>query len=119
MPPGGVLPGLDAVDLDGFLRDFGRDAPFIMRLGLFLSVWIYLTSAPLTIFAPWPALLLPHRLRTVHTSRLAKHPIYVIRQTTVMLKMVAGMAWGRDPAIRTQMGLEPYEPDPGTWRPAS
>ena len=69
MPPGGVLPGLDAVDLDGFLRDFGRDAPFIMRLGLFLSVWIYLTSAPLTIFARTLAPSATHSITTLSVGR--------------------------------------------------
>jgi hypothetical protein len=119
LPAGGVLPGLDIIDLDGFLRGFGRDAPFLMRLGLALSVGIFVMSAPLTLGIPWPAIWLPRKLRARHAKRLATHRIYVVRQTVTMLKMVAGMAWGQDPRIRIRMGLEPYDEDPGTWRPAS
>ena len=119
LPPGGPLPGLDQVDVDGFLVNFSRDAPFLMRLALFLSVMVYIFSTPITVFVPWPALWLPRGLRARHTARLATHPIYVVRQTMTMLKMVAGMAWGQDPAVRARLHLEAYEPDPATWRPAS
>ena len=113
------FPGLDQVDVDAFLVNFSRDAPFLMRLALFLSVMVYIFSTPLTVFVPWPALWLPRGLRARHTARLASHPIYVVRQTMTMLKMIAGMAWGQDPAVRARLHLEAYEPDPATWRPAS
>ena len=119
LPAGGPLPGLDEVDLEQFLINFRRDAPLLMRVALSLSVLIYIFSTPITVFVPWPALWMPRGLRARHTERLAQHPIYVVRQTMTMLKMVAGMAWGQDPAIRQRLHLEAYESDPATWRPAS
>ena len=119
LPPGGALPGLETIDLDAFLKGFGQDAPFLMRLALFLSVTVFVFSTPLTLGIPWPALWLPSGLRAKHTTKLAVHPIYVVRQTMTMLKMVAGMAWGQDAAVRERLALKAYEPDPGTWRPAS
>ena len=119
LPAGGPLPGLDEVDLDQFLINFRRDAPLLMGVALSLSVLIYIFSTPITVFVPWPALWMPRGLRARHTERLAQHPIYVVRQTMTMLKMVAGMAWGQDPAVRQRLHLEAYEPDPATWRPAS
>lgn len=119
LPPKGALPGLESVDVNTFLRDFTRDAPLLMRVALFLSVMVFIFSTPITLFLPWPALWLPKSARARHTVRLANHPIYVVRQTMTMLKMVAGMAWGQDPAIRERLNLKAYDPDPGTWRPAS
>ena len=119
LPPNGALPGLESVDLKTFLSDFNRDAPLLMRVALFLSVMIFIFSTPITIFVPWPSLWLPKGARERHTIRLANHPIYVVRQTMTMLKMVAGMAWGQDPAIRERLHLKAYDPDPATWRPAS
>lgn len=118
-PPNGALPGLESVDLDGFLVDFHGDAPLLMRIALSLSVVVFVLSTPLTLYLPWPSLWLPQGLRERHMSRLAQHPIYVVRQTMTMLKMIAGMAWGQDPAIRAHLELKTYEPDPATWRPAS
>ena len=37
-------------------------------------------------------------------------------QATFMLKMVAALCWAADPEVRAKVGLEPLEPDPGTWR---
>ena len=119
LPPNGALPGLESIDLDEFLVGFKQDAPLLMRIALFLSVIIFVCSTPITVFLPWPSLWLPKGLRARHTARLAQHPIYVVRQTMTMLKMVAGMAWGQDPAIRARLQLKAYEPDPATWRPAS
>ena len=119
LPPHGALPGLESVDLDAFLRGFSRDAPLLMRIALVLSVMIFIFSTPITIFLPWPSLWLPKAARDRHTARLANHPIYLVRQTMTMLKMVAGMAWGQDPAIRERLHLDAYDADPGTWRPAS
>ena len=119
LPPNGALPGLESVDLDTFLMDFNQDAPLLMRIALFLSVMVFVFSTPITVFLPWPSLWLPRALRRRHTERLATHRIYVVRQTMTMLKMIAGMAWGQDPAIRELLHLRAYEPDPATWRPAS
>ncbi len=119
LPPNGALPGLESIDLDTFLMDFNREAPLLMRVALFLSVMVFVFSTPITVFLPWPSLWLPRALRARHTKRLATHRIYVVRQTMTMLKMIAGMAWGQDPAIRELLHLRAYEPDPATWRPAS
>jgi hypothetical protein len=119
LPANGALPGLESVDLDAFLVGLLKDSPLVMRLALFLSVMLFVFSTPITLFLPWPSLWLPKGLRARHTARLAQHPIYLVRQTMTMLKMIAGMAWGQDPAIRELLHLRAYEPDPATWRAAS
>jgi len=98
------------------LAELRRDAPFEMRLILNLAVWLWLLTPIFTVFVPLPAVLLPRRLRDRHTDRLTTTPIYMIRQVALVLKQIAGLAWGQDPEVRKAYGLAPYGDDPGSWK---
>ena len=76
----------------------------------------YHFSPALTIKVPLPAFLLPASLADKHANRVATTDIYLLRQAILLVKLPAGMLWGAHPAVRSKLGLEPLEADPGTWR---
>ena len=98
------------------LAELRREAPFEMRLILILAVWLWLLTPIFTVFVPLPAVLLPRGLKYRHTDRLTTTPIYLVRQVALVLKQIAGLAWGQDPQVRQAYGLAPYGDDPGTWK---
>ena len=112
------LPGITETDLDAFLEQFHREAPPIMRTALWGAVAAYNVSTPVTLGLPVPAALLPARLSDLHARRAAAHRIYLLRQVVLLLKTVGGMCWGAHPNVRSQLGLKPYDADPGSWRQA-
>ena len=116
MPSGGRLKGVEETDMDGFLRNFGREAPLLMRIGLVGSILLFAFGPLLTICVPLPAFWLPKTLLEKHTQRMCDHPIYLIRMSTYLVKMIAGICWGMDPEVRIALKTKPLEPDPGTWR---
>lgn len=116
MPSGGKLKGMDETDYKGFLKNFGREAPLLMRIGFTASVLLFVFGPVLTVYLPVPAFLLPAGLLDKHTQRMCDHPVYVIRMSTYLVKMVAGIGWGMDPEVRASLKVPPLEADPGTWR---
>jgi hypothetical protein len=116
LPGTARLPGLEKTRLDEFLRDFGREASPLLRLGLWASVVLYHLGPLLTVYLPLPTVLLPRRLRERHLEKLCAHPWYAIRSLAFNLKMIAGLCWGRDPAVRACFDMAPLPPDPGTSR---
>ena len=115
-PSGGKLPGIEETGLDGFLRQYNREAPLLMRVGLTLSSIVFILSPLLTVGIPLPVVFLSQSLKEKHANKLANHPIYLVRQTVLLLRLVAGLCWGKDPAVRAAMGMSPLGPDPGTFR---
>ena len=115
-PSGSELPGIAETGIESFLRDYKREAPLLMKTGLTLSSLVFVLSPVATIFIPLPVFLLPLSLREKHANRLEKHSFYILRQTVLLLRLVAGLCWGKDPAVRKAMGMEPLDPDPGTFR---
>lgn len=112
LPPTRFVPGIDHERCSDFLARYRREVPFLMQLALNLSVLVFLFSPPLTGAGMRPALALsPVRLER-HCAGLARHRIYHLRQATLMLKTVAGLVWGADPAVRGSLGLAPYAEDP-------
>ena len=110
------LVGLDRMEVVPFLRQMDRDTPLIMRLALLGSILVFLLSPLLTVGLPLPAPLLGKATLQRHVERLAGHRIYLLRQTMMMVKTVAGLLWGADPQVRRALGMDPYRVDPGTWR---
>ena len=112
------VPGIDPERCIDFLARYRREAPFLPRLALNLSVLVFLLSPPLTGAGLRPALTLsPDRLER-HCESLGRHRLYHLRQVTLMLKTVAGLVWGADPTVRAALGLQPYADDPTNWREA-
>ncbi|MEC9073419.1 MAG: hypothetical protein VX938_13595 [Myxococcota bacterium] len=116
MPSGGALKGIEETDYRGFLSNFRREAPLLMRIGFNASVLLFVFGPLITVYLPLPAFLLPGKLLERHTQRMCDHPIYVVRMSTYLVKMVAGICWGMDPEVRAALKTPPLEPDPGTWR---
>ena len=118
LPAGDVLPGIDPDRCAEMLDRIRREAPLILRLSLHASVAVFLASPLLTVGRPCPALWLsPARLDS-HADRMARHRWYLMRQSMLMIKTVAGLCWGADPAVRGALGMEPYAPDSEGWREA-
>ena len=115
VPGGEGLCGLAETELDTFLRSYFREMDGISTGGLLLGTLLFVLAPVVTIGVPLPSFLLPEKWLDTHANRIAAHPIYLVRQGILVLKMVAGLCWGADPTVRRQLGLEPYPPDPGTW----
>ena len=116
LPATESVPGIDPERCAEFLARYRREAPFLPRLALNLSVFIFLVSPPLTGAGFRPALALsPSRLER-HCEGLGRHRSYHLRQVTLMLKTAAGLVGGADPTVREALGLPPYAEDPAVWR---
>ncbi len=115
-PSSDGLSGIERTDLEAFLEQFHKEAPPVMRAAIVACAAAYNVSTPVTVGLPIPATLLPKRLLDLHAQRAAYSRIYLLRQVVLLLKTVGGMCWGADPEVRAQLGLDPYSPDPGTWR---
>ncbi len=111
-----VLKGLADTDVDGFLDQLLDEAPPIYKVGLVTGALFLLATPPVTIGKLKPANALRPDELDAHVNALATHRIYLVRQVTFAVKMMAGLCWGADPEVRTSVGLDPLEPDPGTWR---
>ena len=110
------MPGVEQCDLRGFLDRFWREAAPMMKLGLVLSTILYNLSPLFTVYIPLPLVLLPRGLRDKHADRAATSGIYLLRSATLLLKMVAGIAWGENAQVRRKFNMDPLPPDPGPWR---
>lgn len=118
MPSGGYhgLKGLEDEHLEAFLAKFKREAPLHLRGGVQVASLFVLASPLLTVGTPLPSFLLSDDLRDEHAYKLATHKNYLVRQATMAVKYVAGLAWGTDPDVRDDVGVVPLGPDPGTFR---
>jgi hypothetical protein len=110
------LPGLEDTGIDEFLRTMRRETTFLMWLGVLAGTFVYYCSPIITIYVPLPAFFLSRRLRDKHAYALGTHPIYLVRQTAMLVKLPAGLCWGRDAKVRAKFALPPLPPDPDTWR---
>lgn len=114
-----TFPGNDqfpAVDPAPLVAQMWRESPPLMRLAMAGSALAFHLSPLLTVYVPLPAFLLPAGLRDRHANALASHPLYLLRQSMLMVKTVGGLAWGADPTIRRRLAMQPYPPDPGRHR---
>lgn len=118
MPPIDGLPGLIDTDLDTFLDRYRRESSWLIWLGLVGGTAVYVLSPLITIGIPLPSFLLSEAQRNRHSSRVVRHPVYLVRQAVFLLKMTAGLCWGSSPVVRRVMNMDPYAADPGSWREA-
>ena len=65
---------------------------------------------------PLPAALLSPEEVDRHAHALATHPVYLVRQIVMLLKLMAGVFWGESPEVRAFLHLPVYPADPGTRR---
>ncbi len=119
MPRTGALPGVADTDMVSFLRTLRKESPMLVRVGLVLGSWLLVFAPILTVYWPVPAFLLPQKVREKHVQRASVHRFYLFRQAVMLVKMMAGLCWGRHPDIRARFEMEPLDADPGTWRDSS
>jgi len=110
------LPGIADTGIDEFLRQFRKDTTFLMWLGVVLATLLFHATPLFTVFVPLPAFLLPASLRDKHARRIGGTNIYLIKQAMLVLKLPAGLCWGRDAEVRKRFAMQLYAPDPESWR---
>jgi len=115
-PRTALLPGAEDCDLDAFLERFRRETTPLVWVGVLAGALLFQLSPVFTVHVPLPASMLSPRLGDLHARRISNSPIYLVRQTIFLVKLIAGMAWGADPRVREILALRPYPADPGTWR---
>lgn len=116
MPASGTLPGIADTGVTEFLHDVKRESGSMYWLGLVLGAWVYALTPFMTVFLPLPAFLLPASLRDKHAQRIVATRFYLVRQAVFLVRLSAGLCWGRDARVREQLGLAAYAADPGTYR---
>jgi hypothetical protein len=116
MPATDRLPGIADTGVTEFLQEMKRDSGKMYWLGLVLGAWVYALTPFMTVFVPLPSFVLPASLRDRHAARILQSRIYLIRQAVFLVRLSAGLCWGRDPRVRERLGLRAYAPDPGTYR---
>jgi hypothetical protein len=116
MPATERLPGIADTGVTEFLHTMKRESGKVYWLGLVMGAWIYALTPLLTVYVPLPSFVLPAALRDRHASRILQSRFYLIRQAVFLVRLSAGLCWGRDPRVRQQLGLAAYAPDPGSYR---
>lgn len=111
-----ALPGLADTAIGPFLVQFRRETTSTMWLGVVLAAVLFHATPLLTIFVPLPAFLLPSGLLDKHARRIGGSNLYLVKQAMLVLKLPAGLCWGRDPEVRKRFAMSAYAPDPDTWR---
>jgi hypothetical protein len=115
-PRDGDLPGLAELGVDAKVAKLHRETTPLFWLGLVGAALFFQLSPILTVRQPLLAVWLAPEDLDTHAHRIAGSRVYAIRQTIVLLKIVAGIFWGESPEIRGFLHLPPYGPDPGTRR---
>ena len=116
LPPVETLPGLADSDVTGFVQEVLRESTWVFWLGLVAGSLVFVLAPVITIGVPLPAFLLNRATLDRYADEVAYHPLYPVRSAIFLIKMSAGMAWGRDPRWRQALTLPPLTGDPGTWR---
>jgi hypothetical protein len=116
MPRYGATPGVAELGLSSYLREFLSETTWLTWFGLMLASFVFMISPLITVGWPVPAAFLPAAVLDKHAHRLATSRVYLVRQSTFIIKMVAGFCWGSHAKTRAQFHLEPYPGDPATWR---
>jgi hypothetical protein len=111
-----ALPGVVDTDLDAFLVRFRRETTALLWLGVVLGAIVFALTPILTVYLPLPAFFLPPKLRDKHADRIASHPVYLLRQAIVVVKMAGGLCWATHPSVRARFALPPYPDEPSVWR---
>ena len=110
------LPGIEDTGLTEFLVRFRRETTWLMWIGVLAGAAVFHLTPLFTVFVPLPAFLLPRALRDRHAYRLSTAPLYLVRQAVMLVRLPAGLCWGRDARVRAKFALPPYPADPDTWR---
>jgi hypothetical protein len=100
-------PGDVARDVCAFLDGYLRRVPFQAALGLRAVIWAITWLPLLVVGIPLTADRLSAPARARYLDRWASSRIYFLREGFYLLKAIALMGWGAQPAVRERMGLGP------------
>jgi len=116
MPGGGELPGLDAADAADYTRAVRAESDWLYFLGLVLGAIVFAITPLITLGVPLPSFLLPAGMLDRHAQRVVAHRSYLIKQAVFLVRLNAGMCWGKLQAPRNALGQTLYAADSGSFR---
>lgn len=102
IPSAGGLPALDPATLGAFWTELDAAAPATLRLGFRVAVWA-LTWWPLLSLRPRRLGRLPPADADALLDGVARSPRYAVRQLAEVTRLVACMAYLRDPGVRARV----------------
>lgn len=105
IPGGGGWPSVGELDLAPFWTLYAATAPPLVRFGLRAAV-LFLTWLPL-ITRLRPFHRLPPAARDHFLGRAARSRLYLVRQLVMTVKVVACLAYLRDPRVRALVEAAP------------
>lgn len=101
--------------LDRLVVDLERRAPLQFLIGLRLAIW-------LMIFCPIWVLGRPRRFHRLAVDaqqrcldKVGNSRIYLLRETLMLLKMVACLGYGGMPIVQQQLGISPTDATDPDW----
>ncbi|MBI5246916.1 MAG: hypothetical protein HY923_07020 [Elusimicrobia bacterium] len=108
LPPGGPagLPGAFETGFEEFEAEFRRDAPLSMSLGWLAALWVASWVSPLLIRRLPPLDRLTEEDRPRALEAMGKSRVYLLRQSTLLLKMVTSLGYGAAPTVRRAVGYD-------------
>lgn len=110
------VPGLAELGVAAKIADLRRESTLLFWTGIVGAAVFFQIAPILTVRRPWPAVFLTPEELDLHAHRLSGHPVYLIRQLIVLLKLSGGLLWGQSKEIRAMLDLPSYPADPGTRR---
>ncbi len=116
MPATEDLPGIDDTGVVEFVKQMRAESTHWYFLGVAVGALVFAITPLITIGVPLLAFMLPKKALDRHAAKIAYSKCYLIRSALLLVKINAGMCWGRDPKVRAIFNLEPDPADPGTWR---
>jgi hypothetical protein len=96
-----------ALGVARFLDAYLGRVPFQAAIGLRAVVWAITWLPLLFIGVPLPADALSVAARRRYVERWGSSRVYLLREGFYLLKAIALMGWGAQPAVRARLGLGP------------
>ncbi|APR78247.1 Hypothetical protein A7982_03594 [Minicystis rosea] len=115
-PRVGDVPGLDELGVDRKIEALRRESTLLLWVGVVGAAFLFQIAPIFTIYRPLPAVWLTPEQLDAHAHAIATYPVYIVRQTAVLLKLMGGMFWAESPEVRATVELPAYPADPGTRR---
>lgn len=96
-----------ALAVAGFFDGYLRRVPLQAAFGLRAVVWAVSWLPLVFIGVPLPAHRLSRGARARYLERWTSSHLYFVREGFYLLKAIALMGWGAQPAVRARLGLPP------------
>jgi len=103
--PASRLPGINSLDLSAFWMEYIERAPFLLRAGFRLAVWIMTFLPIFTFFSIKPFHQLTPDRRDIFLVRSSSSNSYLVRQLATTIKLIASLAYFHDPIVRGSFPL--------------